>query len=442
MAGYGATHERSAEFTARLREKCDGPVLDMSATPYRPIGKVLILEGSAEQREKYADTGSCVCEGEKTHTSTISYAMIWQRTADGDATPFLGFKLPAHRKPFYVLTLGGEGVIEAPCRGESCGGTVGGTMLQASVGRLPMDGGYWDPNERLMEGGILRGTYTIPLGPATHQVSWSICREGVQCPPPPEFEGTPSGPAETPSPEEEDPCGEMQQIRAPLGLAMDQQSLYLHQLQQFLRELGGLEQQAAAWKNDFDHATRDCNLWSAAQTLVGLLLSGGAPGVGTGRFRAATEVPAGKQFYNVLSMLQKLANGDPSWLLPNHEFGPGDGWASLEDAWDAFMIAYGQLDQASPQSLRQGLQDCGAPTISGVLDGAYQYLRLLEQIEPLARRMNEAANRVRQQDIEMLDKWMRYKRDCQEYQRCKGGDPAACDSWPPQGPIAPGPPPR
>jgi hypothetical protein len=56
--------------------------------------------------------------------------------------------------------------------------------------------------------------------------------------------------------------------------------------------------------------------------------------------------------------------------------------------------------------------------------------------------MNEAANRVRQQDIEMLDKWMRYKGDCQEYQRCKGGDPAACDAWPPVGPIAPGPPPR
>lgn len=436
MGGGGYHHERNATLRVTLEEKCETALVDGSG---RQIGSQVFIQGTAAQHEKYLDRQSmvttCICEGEKTHTSSHDMVMIYRRTADGDTSRTLGFNLPPHRQPIYVMTLGGAGYIEAPCRGESCGGKGGGTMLQVSAGRVALGAGHWDPRERTVDGGIMRGTYTIPLGAATHQVSWSICRAGVTCPPPPEFEDG-GGTTDTPErPPGEDPCGDMQQIRAPLDLAMDQQSLYLHQLQQLLQEHQRLIDQSEQWKGDFEHATRDCGLWSVAKWLTGFLATGGASG--------GEDIKHIKELWNFLGMLEKLSNGDPSWMLPNTEFGPdGKEWLSLEDAWDGFMIGYGQIDEGSPSSIKQDLQNCGAPTLHEVLDGAYEYLGLLEQIEPLARRMNEAANRVRDQDEMLYDKWSRYQSQCQEYQRCKGGSPAACDSWPPPGPIAPAPPPR
>jgi hypothetical protein len=252
------------------------------------------------------------------------------------------------------------------------------------------------------------------------QVRWRVCCGCAETGPPPDFG-------------RRDPCGPPDPQRALLDTALEQQRAILQPLGELLREQQRIQEESKQWQNDFEQATRDCRLWSAARTLVGLFASG-APGVGTGVFREAGEVAQTKQFWNFLAMAEKVHAGDPSWLLPNHEFGD---WVSVEDAWDGFMIGYGALGPSSPESLREGLQQCGAPTVEGVLDGAYEYLRLLEQLPALGERMHEILNDSRAKDQEIFDLWQKWQQACREHERCRGGDPSRCDE-PPQSNVSEG----
>jgi hypothetical protein len=271
---------------------------------------------------------------------------------------------------------------------------------------IPFEGALVDGPEREERGGCVT--------PGASQLRWAVCCGCAESGPPPDF-----GPGR-----HDDSCGPPDPQRALLDTALRQQEAILRPLGDALREQERIQSQARQWEGDFRQATWDCRLWSAARFLVGLLASGGAPGAGTGAFRGAEEIPATKEFWNFLAMVEKVNAGDPSWLLPNHEFGD---WASVEDAWDGFTIAYGALGPSSPQSLRQGLQQCGAPTTRGVLDGAYEYLRLIEELPPLAERMNRILNDARAKDQEIFDLWQKWLHACREYERCRGGDPARCD---------------
>jgi hypothetical protein len=269
---------------------------------------------------------------------------------------------------------------------------------------IPFEGALTDGPDREQ-----RGLCTIP---GSSQVRWRVCCGCAETGPAPEV-----GPG--------DKCGAPEPQRALLDTALEQQKAILAPLGELLREQQRIQQQAAQWQGDFDHATRDCRLWSAARLLVGMLASGGAPGIGEGALRGAETVEPLKQFWNFLSMAEKVNSGDPTWLLPNHEFGD---WASAEDAWDGFIAAYGALGPSSPQSLRQGLQQCGAPTIDSVLDGAYEYLRLLEQLPALGQRMNRILNDSRAKDNEIFNLWQKWLAACREYERCRGGDPRTCEA--------------
>jgi hypothetical protein len=270
---------------------------------------------------------------------------------------------------------------------------------------VPFEGALVDGPEREERG--------LCVLPGDSQVRWRVCCGCAETGPPPDF-----------GPGRRDPCGPPDPQRALLDTALEQQKAILRPLGELLREQQRIQAQAKQWEGDFAQATRDCRLWGAARFLVGLLASGGAPGAGAGAFRAAEPIPATKEFWNFLAMAEKVNAGDPSWLLPNHEFG---GWASVEDAWDGFTIAYGALGPSSPQSLREGLQQCGAPTLEGVLDGAYEYLRLLEQLPALGEQMSRILNDSRAKDQEIFDLWRRWLEACREYERCRGGDPSRCD---------------
>jgi hypothetical protein len=414
MGGPGWLHEDRSHFEVKLREYCEYAVLDLSVTPHRRIGTVTWLDsGGTVQHDwrKEESTGYCLCEGSKTFTepSWIGGG-FYRRTAAGDATAALGFDLPV--RPFYYLVLSSTGeTMEAPCHGETCGGSAGRSLMQFHAGHHPhvASEGSWDPEMRDLESGALSGRYTKALGPATLEVAWSICRAGVPCPPPPEPETPPQPP---PAGGEEEPpgdCDETRVDRAQLDLKMDQLRALLQSLKSAREEHMRIVEQAAQWVGDYEFAMRQCTLWSAARFLVGML----ATGAGSG-----TEIEATKQFWNFLAMVEKVNNGDPSWLLPNHEFKQVFG-LSIEDAWDGFTIGYGQLGPSSPAALRQGLEDCAAANIDDVMDGALQYLRLFEQIKPLADRMNEIVNDVVDKDEQIFDFCLSHAEACDDYERCR-----------------------
>lgn len=420
-------------------------------TIYRLAHEGTIIETRHSSTDRH---GSCQGSGSVTVTANLP-SVIYRKNVDQNVAGCFGHDVPP--EGMYALIFKPSASFPYTCiyGGTSSESSTG--FLAPTVGNLHSEFGgnrrsaireCGDPEERKLEGGggVMRGAFSSTCADFQLEATWSICREGVECPPPPELPGESRG-----GPQDEDPCGDPMKIRAPLDLAMDQQRSYLDQLQKLLGEHERLQQQAAQWQGDFEHATRDCRLWSVARILLNFLMSNWAPTtpgralpVAPGRpvAQVTPDVNAGKEFVNFLSFVEKALAADRSWLLPNTEYGPGGReWLSLEDLWDGYKMAYGALGESSPQELREKLQNCGAPTISAVYDGALQYLRLLEQIKPLAQRMNEAMNQMRDKDIELFNLWNKYQDQCLEYQRCSGSDPAACNQWPPPGPLVPDAPP-
>lgn len=282
-----------------------------------------------------------------------------------------------------------------------------------------------DREIRFLEGGggVMRGSYTGPCSGCcpTLTMSWSVCREGAACPPPPPLPRPEGDPSDDDPPSD---CDETRADRAQLDLKMDQLKALLQALKRAREEHLAIAAAAAQWQGDYEFAMRQCGLWSAARFLVGMLATGGGSaansvlGRGTGFTGPVAEIEASKQFWNFLGMIEKVESGDPSWLLPNHEFRQVFG-LSVEDAWDGFMIGYGQLGPSSPEALRDGLESCAAPNIDAVMDGASTYLRLFEQLQPLADRMHEIVNDVVDKDEQIFDFCLSHAKACADLERCR-----------------------
>jgi hypothetical protein len=428
MRGPGWLNKDTADFDVKLRESCEVPVFDLSVTPRRRVGTVIYLDasGTVQRDTRIEQSSTDLCEGQGTHTEPAGIAgEIWRRSGAGNTARSLGFDLPS--QPAYSLRVGGNTseIVEAPCRGEYWVGISSRSFFGFNAGRHPSSASGWDSDLlRSPSGGIMRGIYSKALGPMTRDVAWSICRAGVQCPPLPEPEAPPELP---PTDDEEEPpsdCDETRADRVQLDLKMDQMNRLLRSLKNAREAHDRIAAESTQWAGDYEFAMRQCNLWNAAQFLVGLLATGGGSalnpvlGRGTGFTGPVAEIQATKQFWNFLSMLEKVESGDPSWLLPNHEFKAAFG-LSIEDAWDGFLIGYGQLGPSSPDLLRQGLEDCAVANIDEVMDGAKKYLSLIEQVKPLAERMNRVVNDVRDKDEDIFDFCLGRPKACEDYERCR-----------------------
>ncbi len=231
-------------------------------------------------------------------------------------------------------------------------------------------------------------------------------------------------------PTDEQGCAPPRNESVKLDLALDQLAAYARALRPLEARVNALAANARNFEGDFEHAMRDCRLWSAAKFLTQVLASGGAPGLPgrSGFLGSAGEVAQTKAFSNLLSTIEKILANDASWLLPNTEFA---GWVSAEDAWDGLQTVIGAAGPSSPAVLREGLAQCGAPTIDAVLDDANKYLNITEELLGATRAMNEHVNRMMTKDNEITGLWLDYQRACRAYQSCtEGGDPGRCDALP------------
>jgi hypothetical protein len=284
-------------------------------------------------------------------------------------------------------------------------------------------------------GGRMSGSYSATMSDGQLRVSWNVCREGVSCAGP-----TDDAPEEETA--EEDICPEPRNETALLNLTLDQQSLFMRRLQAKFDEYFRLADEARQYEDEFNHATTHCYLWTGAKMWATFVLSNFAPTSVT-RYAPSPVPPAGgtlppskytieagKEFANLLGLIEKVLDNDGSWTLPNTEFG---GWFSSEDIWDGFTTAYGAVAPSSFEAQIEGLRSCGAPTMQDQMDGAIKFLRLMAEVEPLMRDVHETLNRLRDMDEEQLfDAWNDYRRACLDHAACAGLDPAICDNLPPR----------
>ena len=285
-----------------------------------------------------------------------------------------------------------------------------GTFRSVSIGESS------DPQSPrvFIDGGMsMEGNYTITFSDrGSTTTSWSLRAVTAACVRPRDLGGDPPAASD-------DRCPPPTSQLALLNKALDEERALRTLIGKQYEEIRQLQQQAKQWQNDFDQAARDCNLWQVAQALTNLLVGNEKTAAGA----------AGKELSNFLSWLDKVSNGDPSWLLPNTEFKE---YFSAEDAWEGFQAAYGQIAPASQaEALLKGLRSCGSPTGSGVMEGAVNYLRLLQQIEPKAQAAQKTLNDIRSKDQQVFDLENAYRKACIDRAKCQGTDPALCAAPPP-----------
>lgn len=199
-----------AEASVRMRERIF-PLMYPPAVAAKKIGTFIRLEHEGTVlRDSFRSSGpGSRCRGEGSVTLNWpdgSCSSIYDKDADVDTTPGLLFDVP--RGGLYQVCIDKQDIEQYNVTCQSADGTdiEPKTFSPMLLGRHPLltsmiDFGVGDPQVRLFSNGPgkMQGTYTIPVdvidGTGTLSVSWSICREGVQCSDPPPFpDGTGDGP--------------------------------------------------------------------------------------------------------------------------------------------------------------------------------------------------------------------------------------------------------
>lgn len=404
------------------------------------------LMGAYESAELGLGGTQCSGSGRVTGDLSQHIASGMRKVAAVDLTPYFGFDLPTGAAQ-YSLELWPERSYAVNCKNPQAAWTQEESIPSVWIGRFPtsaISDDLRDPEVRFERGGRMQGSYDRALanGMTRLSVSWSICREGVECPPP------------TPLPDERapaastDPCPPPTPQQALLETALAQQKAMADALAAKLAQYRALAAQAAQYKSDYDQAARDCQLTQAAKMLTGFLLAnpgvnvGSLPTFGSGAVPAEA-MQALEQFTNFLNFLENVNAGSASWLLPDqslndfaripNRFG---GMLDPETIYDGVSNFLGFLDgyvgPSSPDSLLESLRACGGLTIDAVMDDAIRYLRLLQQVVPLMRDVQTRTNDLRAKDNEIFNLWANYGRECARYETCRGGTPAACEVWPPK----------
>lgn len=419
----------------------------------------LIIADAYESAETWPGGARCTGSGQVEGSSAPAVGLVSRKVASIDLTPHLGYDLPAGGG-FYTLALNPpvSSSFQATCTGAAGAWTTSQRFVSAPalVGRTParppLPAPLNDPEVRRLGDGRMAGAYNTVNAFESSAVSWSLCREGVDCPPPAPLPPRPRPPTNT------DPCAPPAPQQALLQVALDQQKAMAEALARTFDQYQALARRSEQWRSDYEQAALDCRLTQVAKTLTGFLVSN--PGLNAGGLKPIVPggVPPGaaralEQFVNFLNFMERVTAGDAAWLLPDQSFNdlvasgapagtqvPGGpirvvGALDAETIYDIVSGVLGFLDgyvnESSAESLLADLRSCGGLTTDAVMDGAIEYLRLLQELQALMRDIQVRLNALRDQDEAILDLWSAYHRSCVEYVRCRGGDPAICATWPP-----------
>lgn len=175
------------------------------------------------------------------------------------------------------------------------------------IGGLPIipPSPFSDPAPRYVQEGRMSGAYVTGATGAFEKfaLSWSICREGVRCPP---LGSLPDEGQQQRCPEEAlaEVCG-------------DQLMSYLEEWEPMQEEYARLMELADSYYADYTTALRRCAAWKIVQTILETILGAQTAKLGQ----------AGENAANALKWFEALIEGDPTGPL-------GD--ALMSDAEEAF----------------------------------------------------------------------------------------------------------
>ena len=223
---------------------------------------------------------------------------------------------------------------------------------------------------------------------------------------------------------EKDPCGDDEQQRGLLEVAVARAVALRNEMAPHVEQLKQHWIQAQALESNFDLVVRSCAGWDIAMTLVGYLAGG------------ANAPKLAQAFTAGLGILQQLLAQDPTVVL---SAGGAFGLEGLEEANNVVSlystVAGFTSDRAGAGSLagmRAKLEDCAKdPTQSGlVYADAKLYLDEVEQVFTEAGEIARLTTEISQADTEVMNRWREFHRACLENAACRGLDPAICGAGP------------
>lgn len=177
----------------RLTETGIRPLTDRSG---KKIGDIILLSSAGSVvRNTHRRRGSDEnCDGEGTTTVNPEVAGTWENgifrnTGSGSVQPALGFDIPRGKQLYMLLLLPNNPPIPffpVTCTDVTGTRTLDWPYLVPMAGRIPISPVLFDPEIRYLQDGKMIGTYTAPGSDPTYanvSLSWSICLEGMVCPP-------------------------------------------------------------------------------------------------------------------------------------------------------------------------------------------------------------------------------------------------------------------
>jgi len=136
--------------------------------------------------------GGCDGSGARSVTSSprlqgIGHpSAIYLKETDRDLTPVVGFDVPrVGGLYFFAPTVPESEHWTTTWRASGATSTHDHQFACWVAGLAPLAGNTPDPQRRALDGGRMAGSYAVPWEEGQLTVSWSFCRGGGDCPPPP-----------------------------------------------------------------------------------------------------------------------------------------------------------------------------------------------------------------------------------------------------------------
>jgi hypothetical protein len=433
---YGVADGIRSDWTVsvevRLRERRFPWICVLDGRAQR-IGTFVELEPERSViTNQYACSGQdLVCSGSGSVTVSagrgiegIGHASsMWLKDVDRDISSCLGVDLDVPRGGgIYVIGISARHDDEFTVRMDVPGGSSTTEHGYASPviggGILPDSPPCGDRALRTLEGGgtIMRGSFSGACVGCCPQIaaSWSVCREGVACPPPPEPE---TGAA--PPPAEEDPCDRIGNLPSQRDLCRNQLDLLTARLEPHVQAHADLIARANENIDAFASADLQCEIWDQTEKLLKTLITGGMGRAGE----------AGRALLYLADVLEKAQGGDLASLFYPEEL------QKFLEAKGLVDDLYAELEADEVTLMQKRLQECVGKVGNETLRKAEAMVADLVAAKAIwESEVAPGLNDLRSKGYECADWNHQVWRACLEEAECRGTPPADCGPEPDLGP--------
>ncbi len=251
-------------------------------------------------------------------------------------------------------------------------------------------------------------------GPVRTDYRWEIC-----C-------GCGERPAGAPPESSRTPCPDFSQYEAQADLRLRQGQALRNQLHTEWSEFQSSWHQAAQLRSDYDLVIRSCALWEIGEKLVDFVASGGGE--------------AAASFTALAGIVNKIAQGDPSWVLA---FAGSPEGVSIQGMFDTINSTVSGIESVGKagtiEGMQEKLQECAGTGLiaDAVWQGAQDYLHNLKAALDMLPAIQHLVTTIRDTDLDYWTWRNRLYQACLDSAACRGEPPSVCDQFKP--PDAPGP---